>query len=84
MNMINAIMYVCFRCIIKVLCICAFLCDVVHLCMMAVKPFNFSIDFSCLSTWGCLPGLYLVSRRVLFAGLRDGDVTIPYWEETFP
>ena len=67
MNMINAGMYVCFRCIIKGLCICPFLCDVVHLCMMAVKPFNFSI---CLlfMFMGLFARLCFDFHRVLFAG----------------
>ena len=31
----------------------------------------------CICSWGCLPG-YCGVRRVLFAGLRDGDVTVWY------
>ena len=31
----------------------------------------------CICSWGCFPG-YCGVRRVLFAGLRDGDVTVWY------
>ena len=34
----------------------------------------------CICSWGYLPG-YCGVRRVLFAGLRDGDVTTPTREE---
>ena len=73
MNMINAGMYVCFRCIIRGLCICAFL-YVWHSCYDAClsSPFQHLIY---VYVHGAVCSVVFDVRRVLFAGLRDGDVT---------
>ena len=54
---------------------------IMHMCMLVclafllcLSFFNFSIDVFCLCSWGCLPG-YCGVGRILFVGLRDGDVT---------
>ena len=55
---------------LKIMHLCMLVCLAFLLCL---SFFNFSIDV-CLCSWGCLPGCIGV-RRVLFASLRDGEVT---------
>ena len=71
--MIDARMYVCFRCIIKGLCICAFL-YVWHYCHDACLSSQFQ-HLIYVYVHGRFAQSVLDVRRVLFAGLRDGDMT---------
>ena len=72
MNMWMLEMYVCLLPLyVDGLCI---LYDGMHPCMHYVK-FLISAFNPCSCSWGCLLVCFGV-HRVLFAGLRDGDVTV--------